>query len=328
MKKFAKFLSMSLVMLLLSFSFGGCAKTSSQPSAGTTGKKTIKIGFAAMNFSMTWMQYALAGAKKAALEQGVTLIVTDAQNQVDTQSSQIENLIAQKVDGIITDPINVQSLGPALEEAKQAGIPVVTFDRKAEGSPYLNFVGSNDVKAGQLAAEYIAKKLNGKGLVVELSGANGSSVAMDRHKGFTEELKKFPNIKITFSQSGQFVRETGMSVMEDAITATHKKFDAVYAANDDMMMGAIQAIKSSGIDIKKIVTISNDGIPDALNSINNNELQATIQYPVALAPTALKNLINYLKTKKEPNPKDQIIDPWVIEKSNIKTGDFYSAIKK
>src|SRR5665647_1099349 len=107
MKNFySKFLLMTLVMLLLSLNFVGCSKPNSdQPATKPESKDTIVIGFAAMNFSMTWMQYALAGAQKVADEQGVKLIVTDAQNQVDKQTSQIENLITQKVDGIITDPI-------------------------------------------------------------------------------------------------------------------------------------------------------------------------------------------------------------------------------
>jgi len=332
-----KVITLCLAVFLVSMCFVGCTNSTNQSAdsssasesadSSATSKEQITIGFCTQNMSMTWMQYALSGTQAEADAEGVKLIIQDANGDVDKQTSIIENFITQKVDGILTDPINVTSLTPALKEVDQAGIPVATFDRVAEGAPYLCFVGSDDVKAGAMAADYIAKKLNSKGQVIELVGQNGASPAIDRHQGFTDEIAKYPDIKVVYSQSGEFTREKGMSVMEDAINATQSQFDAVYAANDDMMLGALQAMKASNIDVSKIVTISNDGIPDALTAIKNGDLGATIQYPVELAPDAFKELVAYIQTGKDPDQKDLLIDPWYIEQDTLEKGDFYSLIQ-
>lgn len=292
-------------------------------------KKEKTIGLVIGNLFMTWMQYASEGAKKAAADAGVKLVVYDAENKVDKQTSLIENLIAQKVDGIITNAIEVKALVPALEAADKAGIPLVTFDRRCEGAPYFAHVGSDDVLGGKLIADYIAKKLNGKGRVIELIGALGASPTIDRGKGFHDEIAKYPDIKVVFSQTGKFEREAGMRVMEDAINAVGaKNFDAVFSHNDDMMMGALQAMKDAKIDYKKLVTISYDGIPDELKSIQDGEVQATLQYPVGQAAKAMSILVSYLKDGKKPEKKDDKIDPWIITKDNINSGDFFPELQK
>ncbi len=320
-------LSVALIMGTLT----GCGQKTTDP--GTDVQKTTTkepdeeytIGFIAMNMFMTWMQYALEGAKEVADEEGVKLIVYDAENKVDKQTSLMEDLIAQQVDAIITDPINVESLTPALEEAENAGIPVITFDRRCEGAPYFAFVGSDDTLGGKLAAQFIAERLDGKGKVIELVGAAGASPTIDRGNGFHEEMEKYPDIEIVFSQTGEFIREKGMSVMEDAINAVGD-FDAVFSHNDDMMMGAIQAMKDANMDLSKVITISYDGIPDSLRSIQDGDHDATIQYPAGQAAMAMKEIIEYIKTGKQPEKKDDKIDPWVITSDNLDTGDFYKEL--
>lgn len=351
MKKVKTLLLVLLVIMLVAGAFTGCgnkpqgqeAEQSSTEAESTEEENVeepadvvedeaeedeeIVIGFVAMNMFMTWMQYALEGAKEVAEAEGVTLIVYDAENKVDKQTTLVEDCIAQGVDAIVTDPINVESLTPALEEADAAGIPVLTFDRRAEGAPYFAFVGSDDVFGGKLAAQFIAEQLGGEGKVIELVGASGAAPAIDRGNGFHEEMGNYPGIEIVFSQSGEFIRENGMTVMEDAINAVDE-FDAVFAHNDDMLMGALQAMKDANLDLDEIVTISYDGIPDALMAIESGEHDATIQYPVGLASLAMQKIIDYLKSGTVPEAKDDKIDPWVITVDNLDSGDFYPELQK
>jgi len=288
--------------------------------------KVLTIGFNPVNTTMTWMQFAREALLKKAKELGVKVIVTDTENSVAKQSANMEDLIARGVDGIITDPIDVSSLVPAINAAVAAGIPVATLDRAATGSNYNFFVGSDDVGGGRLIADFVAKKLNGKGKIIFITGSLGSSPQLDRSKGFKEELVKFPGLQIVFEQTGEFFREKGMKVMEDAIAAV-PKFDAVVCQNDDMMMGAIQALKAAGVPRKSYVITGYDGIPDALAAIRDGYADCTVQYPVGQAPEVLTRLVSYLRGNP-PKEKDYKIMPWVITKDNLSTGDFYSLLKQ
>lgn len=288
-----------------------------------------KVGFCVMTLAFTWMQYSY----RAILEEAkkypeIELIVQDAQMSPERQVAICENFIAMGVDAIITDPLDVTTLIPTMEKAKEAGIAFVTFDRRAFGAPYLFHVGCDDVFGGRLAAEYIAAKLNGEGRIVYISGQVGSSPAINRDRGFKEQLAHYPKLKIVYEQSGQFLREEGLRVMEDAIVATGGKFDAVFCANDDSALGAIQAMKAAGIDLDKVIVVGYDGVPDGLRAILAGELDASIQYPVAMASIAMRQLAEYLIYGKMPAVIDYDILPWLIVKANIETGDFYPEITK
>ena len=198
-----------------------------------------------------------------------------------------------------------------------------------KGAPYFAFVGSDDVIGGRLAADFIADKIGGNGKVIEIVGAAGASPTIDRGNGFHDQLEtEYPDIEVVYSQTGEFTREQGMSVMEDAIIATNGDFDAVFAHNDDMMMGALQAIKDAGIDLDQVVTISYDGVPDSLKAIEAGEHDATIQYPAGQAGMAMNIIIDYLEDGTMPESKDDKIDPWVITMDNLDTGDFYPELSE
>lgn len=288
-----------------------------------------KVGFCVMTLAFTWMQYSYrAILDEAAKYPEIELIVQDAQMNPQRQVEICEDFIVQGVDAIITDPLDVTTLIPTMEKAKAAGIVFVTFDRRAFGGPYLFHVGCDDVFGGRLAAEYIAAKLNGEGKIVHILGQVGSSPAINREKGFKEQLAHYPRLKIVYEQSGQFSREEGLRVMEDAITATGGKFDAVFCANDDSALGAIQAMKDAGIDLSKVIVVGYDGVPDGLRAILAGELDASIQYPVDMASLAMKQLAEYLIQGKIPAVLDYDMLPWLIVKANIETGNFYPELKK
>jgi ribose transport system substrate-binding protein len=321
MRKMSKVLVAILLAgtLLAGFAFG-------EGKSEAAGKKQLTIGFDAMNVSMTWMKFAHDAMVKKAKDMGIKLIVYDSQNDVAKQNSNMEDLAALKVDGIVTNPMDVSSLVPAINKAIKAGIPVATFDRAAAGADYSFYVGCDDAAGGRMIADFIAKKLNGKGKVVLITGTPGSSPQLNRSKGFKEQLQKYPGLVLAFEQTGEFFREKGMKVMEDAITAV-PDFAAVVCQNDDMMMGAIQALKSAGISRSKYVLTGFDGVPDGLRAVRDGLADCTVQYPIGQAPEVLERLVNFLRGKP-PAERDYMMPPWVITKENLKTGDFYSLIEK
>jgi len=307
---------LTLTILISTYSHGESEK-----------KGKFTIGFAPMNVEMTWMKFAYHAMRKKAAELGVGLITYDASNNVAKQAINIEDLIKRGVDAIITLPIDAKGLIPALELASRKGIPVVTFSRTAIGAPYLFFVGSDDVEAGRLACRFLADRLNGMGEVVVLEGTIGATSAINRSQGFYNEIKKYPAMKVVFKKSGGYLRDEGYRVMEEAL-ATVAGFNAVYSQNDDMILGAIEAMENAGIPPQKILTIGTDGIPKALIAIREGRLDATIQHPISIADIALEKLVHYLKTGNLPEWKEHLVKPWVITSENISTGDFYSVIKE
>lgn len=284
----------------------------------------ITVGFNAMNVSMTWMVFAKEAMEEAAKELGVRLIILDAENDVSKQAANMEDLVALGVDAIITDPIDVSSLTPAINKAAEADVPTATFDRAAIGANYAFYVGCDDVEGGRLVADFIAEKLGGRGKIIHITGSPGSSPARDREKGFKERLAKYPGLTIAFEQTGEFYREKGIQVMEDAITAV-PDFAAVFSQNDDMMMGAIQAIEAAGIDPKSKIIVGFDAVPDGLRAVRDGRADATVQYPVGQAAEVLRRVVNYLQGNP-PAQKDYEMPPWVITKDNLSSGDFYRLI--
>lgn len=311
--KLTRILSLCLI-IVLSFTFFAFGQE----------EKQLTIGFDAMNVVFTWMKFAHDAMVKKAEELGVKFIVFDSENDIAKQSANMEDLIALGVDGIVANPIDVDSLTPAINKAAEAGIPVATFDRAAIGANYSFYVGCDDVAGGRMVADFIAEKLGGKGKIILITGSPGSSPQLDRSKGFKDQLKKYPEMEIVFEQTGEFFREKGMQVMEDAITAV-PDFNAVMCQNDDMMMGAIQALKTAGIDRSQYVITGFDGVPDGLRAVRDGEADCTVQYPIAQAPEVLERLVRYLRGEK-PAEKDYEMPPWIITKDNLETGDFYSLI--
>lgn len=307
------------VLTLTVFVFACSRKESEQD-------RKFTIGFAPMNVEMTWMKFAYHAMHKKAKELDVDLITYDANNDANRQAANIEELIKRDVDGIITMPIDTKALIPTLELASQKGVPVVTFSRTVLGAPHLFFVGSDDIEAGRLACRFLANRLNGIGEVVVLEGSVCATSAMNRSQGFYDEIKKYPDMKVVFKKSGNYLREKGYRVMEEALN-TVPSFRAVYSQNDDMVLGAIEAMEEAGITPEKVLTIGTDGIPKALIAIRKSRLDATIQHPICIAEIALENLVNYLKTGSLPEWKEHLVKPWVITSENISTGDFYYVIQ-
>jgi galactofuranose transport system substrate-binding protein len=280
--------------------------------------QSLTVGFSQIGSESGWRAAETTVTKQEAEKRGVTLKFADAQQKQENQIKAIRGFIAQGVDAILIAPVVATGWDAVLKEAKEENIPVILLDREIESPKdlYLTAVTSDQVFEGKVAGEWLAKDVGSKDCkVVELQGTTGSSPAINRKKGFEEGIKAASNIKIVRSQTGDFTRTKGKEVMESFIKAEGggKDICAVYAHNDDMAVGAIQAIKEAGLkpgtDIK-IVSI--DAVPDIFQAMAKGEANATVELTPNMAGPAFDALDAYLKDKKEP-PK------WIQTESKLYT---------
>jgi ribose transport system substrate-binding protein len=280
----------------------GCARKDS-------GQYTV--GFSQMESNNPWRLAQTASLKAEAAKRGYQLVVTDAQGQTAKQVSDVEDLIARRVKVILLAPREFQGLVPALQAAKRANIPVILVDREAAGTPgqdYVTFLGSNFVEQGKRAAEWLAKTTGGTATIVELTGTPGSSVAADRARGFREEIAKHPGMKVVASQTGDFSRAQGQAVMQNVAQSLGRGFTAVYAHNDEMALGAIEALKAAGRAPGRDVTVvSVDGERAALEAIQRGELGATVESNPRFGPLAFETVEQVRKGQPVP-PKKLVTD--------------------
>jgi len=239
------------------------------------------------------------GAQAAAKKANVNLIVLDAQNDSAREASQIEDLIQKKVAVIAINPTDSDAIVPTIKKINAAKIPVITVDRGANGGVVAAHIASDNVAGGMMAAEYVAKRLNGRGNVVMLEGIAGTSAARDRGKGFRDGLKKYPGITLVAVQTADFDRAKGLTVMENILQA-QKKIDAVFAQNDEMALGAVQAIEAAKRQTEMFV-VGFDAIGDALTAIKAGKMAATIaQQPKEMGRLAVEAAVRIINKQSVP----------------------------
>jgi galactofuranose transport system substrate-binding protein len=304
--------SASLKILAVSVVFGLAS------SLGLAADKKLVVGFAQVGAESQWRTANTESIKNEASKRGIDLRFSDAQQKEENQIKAIRSFIAQGVDVIAFSPVVETGFEPVLQEAKKAGIPVVLSDRAvkvSDESLYKSFIGSDFVEEGRRAANAVIKLTNGKAGVAELVGTVGSAPAIDRAKGFREVIAKYPDIKIVTSQSGDFTRAKGKEVMEAFLKAPNaKEITVLFAHNDDMALGAIQAMEEAGIkpgqDIK-IVSI--DGVHGAFEAMKDGKLNVTVECNPLLGPQ-LFDLIEKA-AKGEEVPRRVVTKEGVYEQS-------------
>ena len=282
------------------------ALSSCGDGSGSAGGNDLVVGFAQIGSESGWRTAETNAARAAAEQRKVDLRISDAQQRQENQIKAIRAFIAQGVDGILLAPVVATGWDQVLREAKAANIPVILVDRQIETGDqglYLSAVTSDQVLEGRMAGEWLAKAVGSRDCpVVELQGTVGSSPAIARKKGFDEAIATAPNVKLVRSQSGDFTRAKAKEVMESAIKSLQgTKICAVYAHNDDMMIGAIQALKEAGLRPgKDVLTVSIDGVPDIFKAMADGEANATVELTPEMAAPALDMLIAYRKDGKAP----------------------------
>lgn len=283
----------------------GSSDNSAASTAGTTkSTKKLTIGFSQIGAESGWRTAETQSIQDEAKKRGVDLKFADAQQKQENQVKAIRSFIAQHVDGIILAPVVETGWDPVLQEAKDAHIPVVLVDRGVkvnDDSLYTTLIASDFVEEGKRTAKWLADKMGQKGNVVEIEGTPGAAPAIDRKKGFDEELKNYPNMHILMSQTGNFTRAGGKEVMEAFLKAQSKNVNALYAHNDDMALGAIQAIEEAGFKPgKDILVVSIDGIKPAFEAMVAGKLNCTTECNPLLGPAAFDAIQSAVAGKALP----------------------------
>jgi ribose transport system substrate-binding protein len=280
MKKLTLLIAAALLVLTT-----GCSMQPpswAKPAAGGS-LKDMKIGLSISTLDNPFFVSLKEGIVAEAKKEGITTIVVDAQNDSAKQSNDVEDLMQKGVNALLINPTDSAAISTEVQAANNLGIPVITIDRSADKGDVKAFVASDNEKGGEMAAEYL-EKLVGKGAkVIELQGVAGASATRERGKGFHEVADT--GLNVIASQAADFDRTKGLNVMENLLQA-HPDVQAVFAQNDEMALGAIEAIQSSG---KNIPVIGFDGSDDALKAIKDGKLNATVaQQPQLIGQMAVQ----------------------------------------
>ena len=265
--------------------------------------QNLVVGYSQIGAESEWRTGNTVSIKEAAENLGVELIFADAQQKQENQIKAIRTFIAQQVDVIGVSPIVETGWDSVFQEAKEAGIPIILVDRRADVPEdlYATHIGSDFVEEGRRAARVMADLLDGKGDIVELVGTLDSAPANDRYVGFREVLKDYPEMRIIASETGDFTRAKGKEVMESFLDRHGAQIDALYAHNDDMAIGAIKAIEEFGLKPgQDIIIVSIDAIRDAFQAMIEGKLNATIECNPLLGPTFFRIALQVVNGEQVP----------------------------
>jgi ABC-type sugar transport system substrate-binding protein len=312
-------LSSTLLCLTLAATLGGgCGKKEAGTSPAAGGAKKITVGFSQIGAESDWRKANTQSIKDEAAKRGIQLVFSDAQQKQENQIKALKSFIAQGVDVIAFSPVVEAGWEPVLKEIKQAGIPVVLTDRAvdtSDSSLYVTFIGSDFVEEGRRAARWLAEKTGGKAVIAELVGTVGSAPANDRKKGFEEVLAGHPGMKIIKSQSGDFTAAKGKEVMEAFLKSPDaKSITALFAHNDQMALGAIQAMEDAGVKPgKDIIIVSIDGVRAAFEAMVAGKLNCTVECNPLIGPQLFDAVAAIVE--KKSLPKRTVMEEGVFDES-------------
>lgn len=274
---------LTLVLAACSLDNGTSTKTKEKNS------DSITIGLSVSTLNNPFFVTLSEGAKAKASELDAAITVVDAQDNASKQASDVEDLIQQKVDLILINPVDSAAVASSVESANAAGIPVITVDRSADGGEVVSHIASDNTAGGKLAGEYLLELVGEGAKIVELEGVAGSSAARDRGDGFNQAIAG--KADVVAKQTANFNRAEGLTVMENILQA-NPDVVAVFAHNDEMALGALEAISATGKDIK---VIGFDATDDAVAAVKAGTLSATVaQKPEIIGSKAIETAIKHL----------------------------------
>ena len=260
-------------------SLAACNRSS--PSAEAGAGKTTSATLVISTLNNPFFVSVADGAKAKAKALGANIDVQNANNADQASLDLSSTALSKKPSVLIIDPVSSASGGSIVSQANSAGVPVVAFDRMPQGGDLKAFIGYDAIQAGKNGAKALGEAVGGKGKVVEIQGIMGTSVAQERSKGFESGIKAFPGISVVATQPAEFDRGKALDVMTNVLQS-HRDIVGVYAANDEMAMGVIAALKAAGLS-DKVKVVGNDGIADAVKAIKDGSLYATnAESPFAL----------------------------------------------
>jgi len=304
------------VVTAMSLSLAACNRTSASDKTASGAKSAKSATLVISTLNNPFFVSVADGAKAKAKTLGMTIDVQNANNADQASLDLASAALNKKPAVLIMDPVSSASGGSIVTLANTAGVPVVAFDRMPKGGDLKAFIGYDAIQAGKNGA----KSLGGKGKIVEIQGIMGTSVAQERSKGFNEGIKAFPGIKIVATQPAEFDRGKALDVMTNVLQS-NRAIDGVYAANDEMAMGVIAALKAAGLT-DKVKVVGNDGIADAVKAVKAGTMYATN----AESPFALGSEVMALAGKVangEAVEKNKVLQGFLV-----KTADVPSYCKK
>lgn len=285
------------------------------PAAQTADDKVV-IGFSQGTLHSSW-RVQMVERNKAFAEQNmpdVQLIITNGEDQASKQVADVESLLSQDIDVLMISPVTADALTPVVKQAMEAGIKVVTLDRKVNTDVTLH-VGAQNYPIGEAAAHYVGKLLGGEGSVIEIQGTAGASATTDRHDAFAAVLEKdYPGVKIVASQICNYTREPALKFMEDMLQRFGLgEIDVVYAHNDEMALGAVTALEAAG-RLAEVKVVGIDGQETAYEAIKAGKMAATFTYHF-VAPEGVQ--FAYKVAKGEELPKEVVLDSKQVDGTNV-----------
>lgn len=299
-----------VIALLVVAALSGCGGK----EEASAKKESLTIGVSLMNLSNEFIVMLNKAMEAKAQQLGVRLIINDAQRNAERQVQQAESFIAQKVDGIILNPCEVEASSPAVDKALAAGIPIVNVNSLTKSAPTA-FVGSRDEESARIAMQYIARRLKGKGNVVMMHGFMGQAAQIQRAQGAREILAQEPGLKLIADQTAEWDRAKAMSLMENWIQSYGTHIQAVFAQNDEMGMGALLALEQAKLK-DEVIVVSVDAIADALQAVKEGRLDATVfQDAVGQGGMAVETVVKIIR--KLPYEKEVFIPFKLVTKENV-----------
>ena len=298
----------------LTLAIAGCNQSQKSEGGDAESGEKLVIGATMLSMQNEFIVNVSDEMEAKAKELGVELITVDAERSALKQVEQVESFIAQGVDAIIMNPCEVEASSPAVKLAMDANIPIINVNSETSVKPTA-FVGSDDTESARIAMKYLAEKLGGKGNVLIMHGFMGQAAQIKRDNGAKEILKANPGMKLLAEQTGEWDRAKAMSLMENWIQSYGSKINAVFAHNDEMGMGAVKALEAAGLK-DKVIVVSVDAIPDALQSVKKGALNATIfQNAQEQGGKAIETAVN--AAKKEKFEKEVLIPFQLVTKENV-----------
>ena len=308
MKKSCRISKILTTFLVLTLLLSGCSR--SGDSADNGEDSGITVGVCLSSFHAGFMTAVNQAVTDKGNELGIKVSVANANGDASVQADNMQNYITQGVSAIVINPIDSNGIVPSIQMANQKGIPVFIIDTNAASGEIVNRNSTDNLKAGQSAAQSIAEQLNTKygeykGIVVNLCGKISQASGGDRDKGFMDEIAKYPDIQVVFRQDCEFDQEKALNAMMNALQA-NDKIDAVFAANDNTALGAIKAIEQANRfypvgDENHIYLIGIDGNPEGIQAIRDGRIDATIsQNPITMANSTIQMIYDYIKNGTVP----------------------------
>ncbi|MCW6508191.1 substrate-binding domain-containing protein [Lichenifustis flavocetrariae] len=296
---------------------------------GSATAKDLTILTSVPGLNFPFFVHMLKAMKAEVTAQGATPLEADGQNNAPKQTADVEAGLTKGVDGIVMSPIDVNAMAPALNEIADAGVPVVTIDRRVPTAKnVLAHVGADNVKGGEAQGQWVLDTFPNGATIVNLQGQPGASPAIDRNKGLHNVLDAHKDkYKFAAEQTANFARDQGLSVTEALLSSLPTQPDVIVSANDDMALGAFEALKGRNLQ-GKVKVIGFDALPDALASIRDGGMAGTVeQFPAEQSKTAVDILMRYIKEKKKPDSDLVLLTPIVLTKQNLSKAERLDEVK-